>query len=57
MVSSLLTIDKSFEKRNKKNIKKMSKDKAFSELSRRWFDASFENEYSYHFKWLGVPII
>jgi len=52
-----LRIDKSFEKRNKKNIERMSKDKVLLELTRNWFDATFEHQYSYHFKWLGVPII
>lgn len=56
-MSSSLSIDKSFEKRNKKNIERMSKDKILAELTRNWFDVSFKNEYSYHFKWLGVPII
>jgi len=35
----------------------MSKDKVLLELTRNWFDATFEHQYSYHFKWLGVPII
>jgi len=35
----------------------MSKDKILSELTRNWFDVTFEHQYSYHFKWLGVPII
>lgn len=46
-----------FEKRNKDNIKAMSKDKELSEVSRKWFLESYKYEYSYHFKWLGRPII
>ena len=46
-----------FEKRNKKNIKKMVRDKSLSDISKKWFLDSFKYEYSYHFKWLGRPII
>jgi len=46
-----------FEIRNKKNIKKMSKDLAIKRISRKWFEKTFEYEYSYHFNWLGLPII
>jgi len=46
-----------FEKRNKKFIQIMSKDTNLKKLSRAWFDNSFKHEYSYHFTWLGCPII
>ena len=46
-----------FEKRNKKKIKLMSKDKVFLDLSKKWFLQGYNYEYSYHFKWLGRPII
>jgi len=49
--------DKNFEKRNEKNVKIMTKDKTFKKLSRNWFNNSFKYEYSYHFTWLGLPII
>lgn len=49
--------DKNFEKRNEKNVKIMTKDKTFKKLSRNWFNNSFKHEYSYHFTWLGLPII
>ena len=49
--------NKEFEKRNKQLVQKMSKDKAVKKLSREWFDSVFEYEYSYHFTWLGRPII
>ena len=48
---------KSFDKRNDSFIKKMSKDKEFVDLSRKWFLQSLQHEYSYHFSWLGRPII
>lgn len=48
---------KSFDERNDSFIKKMSKDKEFFNLSRKWFLQSLLHEYSYHFRWLGRPII
>ena len=35
----------------------MSKDKSLKEKSQEWFNHSFSYEYSYHFSWLGRPII
>jgi cephalosporin hydroxylase len=32
-------------------------DAEFSSLSQRWFDAANRHKYSYHFNWLGRPII
>jgi cephalosporin hydroxylase len=49
--------DNSFDERNKKFIKTMSKDKEFKKISQQWFDTSLKYEYSYHFTWLGRPII
>lgn len=46
-----------FEQENIKKIKKMWKDTNFKNLSKKWFLDSFQHEYSYHFKWLGRPII
>ena len=49
--------DKIFEKQNKTNIRKMSKDKSFQKLSKSWFKSSEKFQYSYHFSWMGRPII
>lgn len=49
--------DKNFEKLNKKYIIKMSKDKNFQKLTKSWFKSSEKFQYSYHFSWLGRPII
>jgi len=49
--------DFEFEKRNKRFVNHMGKDRSFKNLSRRWFLASLKHEYSYHFEWLGLPII
>jgi len=35
----------------------MSQDKILKKLSRSWFDTAFKYEYSFHFTWLGRPII
>jgi len=46
-----------FQKRNKTFVHKMAKDTNLKRLSRLWFNNSFKYEYSYHFTWLGRPII
>ncbi len=46
-----------FEKRNNKMINLMNKDKKLLKLTKDWFDRAFGHEYSYHFSWLGRPII
>lgn len=48
--------DAEFEKRNKVFIDKM-KDRNLKKVSRQWFLQSVKYEYSYHFRWLGIPII
>jgi cephalosporin hydroxylase len=35
----------------------MAEDDAFRDLSREWFTRACEHEYSYHFTWLGRPVI
>lgn len=49
--------DEAFEARNRETIRAMGADEALTALSRRWFDAVNRYEYSYHFRWLGLPII
>jgi len=46
-----------FNEINKKNIQKMKSDKELNDISKRWFTLSSNYEYSYHFTWLGRPII
>lgn len=45
------------EKRNKKYVKLMQENNSVKELTRKWFIESCKYEYSYHFRWLGRPII
>jgi cephalosporin hydroxylase len=49
--------DREFDRDNQKKIKKMGKDQEFLKISKKWFLKSVEHEYSYHFTWLGRPII
>jgi len=49
--------DKIFDEQNKTNIRKMSKNKSFQKLSKSWFKSSEKFQYSYHFSWMGRPII
>ena len=46
-----------FEERNRQHIARMAADTQLHELSRRWLVQSLEHEYSYHFRWMGLPII
>ena len=49
--------DKTFEKINKKNISLMAKNPSFRNLTKSWFKLSEKYQYSYHFSWMGRPII
>jgi cephalosporin hydroxylase len=46
-----------FKDRNRQFIARMGADEEFRRLTRRWFVESFRHEYSYHFEWLGRPMI
>lgn len=48
---------KKFNQRNRFLIKKMSSDFTLKELTYKWFLKSSQYEYSYHFTWMGRPII
>ena len=49
--------DLKFEKRNKRLVSSMSKDPDVKKLSDKWLTTCHKYEYSYHFTWLGLPII
>jgi cephalosporin hydroxylase len=49
--------EEKFDNDNRKLIKKMNKNDEFSKLSKKWLLQSMKYEYSYHFRWLGRPII
>ncbi len=46
-----------FKDRNKKMIAQMAQDSILKEKSEEWFSHSSKFEYSYHFSWMGRPII
>lgn len=46
-----------FERRNIEMSEQMAADPQARDLSRRWFDHMCRFEYSYHFRWMGRPII
>ena len=35
----------------------MSKDNSFKKLTKSWFKLTEKYQYSYHFSWMGRPII
>jgi len=46
-----------FKKRNEEFIDRMGADQSFIETTREWFKKASRHEYSYHFEWLGRPVI
>jgi cephalosporin hydroxylase len=46
-----------FDDRNRRLTQAMADDAPLRELTRDWFDRASTFEYSYHFTWLGLPII
>ncbi len=52
-----MEIDEEFDNRNKEKIALMRRDEALTDTTRSWFQQSSKYEYSYHFTWLGLPII
>lgn len=46
-----------FKERNRKYVRKMAADVSLQNLTREWFAKCSKYEYSYHFTWLGRPII
>jgi cephalosporin hydroxylase len=49
--------DSEFERNNERQIREMAADKSLDTLTRQWFDRSIKHGYSYHFRWMGLPII
>lgn len=46
-----------FEARNRARIADMGRDPNLRSQTQAWFDASLRHEYSYHFTWMGLPVI
>jgi cephalosporin hydroxylase len=49
--------DREFERNNHAQIDAMAADQTLETLTRQWFDRSIHHGYSYHFRWMGLPII
>jgi cephalosporin hydroxylase len=49
--------NKEFIAKNQFSIKKMNNDTKLKKLTKKWFNRSSLFQYSYHFTWLGLPII
>jgi cephalosporin hydroxylase len=49
--------DREFEDSCRLEIDAMGRSTELHQRSRDWFDESFKHRYSYHFSWLGLPII
>ena len=52
-----MTDPEQFEAEKRARIAAMAGDASFRNLSRDWFIASCRHRYSYHFTWLGLPVI
>jgi cephalosporin hydroxylase len=46
-----------FETRKAEKIRAQGADGALKDLSRQWMLATFKHSYTYHFSWMGRPII
>jgi cephalosporin hydroxylase len=46
-----------FDERNRRFIEDMGRNEELREASREWFLRASRAEYSYHFRWMGLPII
>ena len=46
-----------FESRNRRNVANMAADRRFAQATADWIVASVRYEYSYHFRWMGLPVI
>lgn len=53
----MVSLVKNFKADCLSEIAKMGEDQIFYELTNKWFEAATQHKYSYHFEWLGRPII
>jgi cephalosporin hydroxylase len=52
-----MTAYEEFKRQCDAEVEAMGRDDEFMVLSRAWMDAANQRKYSYHFEWLGRPII
>jgi cephalosporin hydroxylase len=46
-----------FDERNREKIAEMGRDAELRDVTRDWFSRVSKHEYSYHFRWMGRPVI
>ena len=46
-----------FKRDTKNEIQRQGKDKKIQNLTKKWLNRAGQLKYSYHFEWLGRPII
>ena len=56
-VDVIMDSTEEFEKQKKRHIAALAQDKEAHRLSDEWLKRVSANRYSYHFTWLGIPII
>lgn len=49
--------DLEFDTRNREMVDKMAASGTALDVSQEWMRATYAYEYSYHFEWMGMPII
>jgi cephalosporin hydroxylase len=52
-----MTPYESFKQECDTEIAVLGRDAEMQDLTRKWFDRANENKYSYHFEWMGRPVI
>ncbi len=49
--------DTEFDTRNEEMVERLRRDEDVLDASTAWIQATYPFEYSYHFEWMGLPII
>jgi cephalosporin hydroxylase len=49
--------EQKFRNQCNKEVKQQEQSKTFQSITREWVNESIKTNYSYHFEWLGRPII
>lgn len=52
-----MSVEEEFARRNREMAARLGADAELRELTRRWFARASQLEYSYHFRWMGRPVI
>lgn len=52
-----MTVDKEFDRQRQARIAAIGRDERLGELTGQWLSRAQQRQYSYHFDWLGLPII